>query len=254
VSVIPALRTPDERFADLPGFPYEPNYVDSLPGYEGLRIHYLDLGSKNASQLFLCLHGEPTWSYLFRRMIPTMLESGGRVIAPDFLGFGRSDKPTRVEDYSFHFHRNLLLRFIEYLNLTNITLVVQDWGGMLGLTLPAELDVRPRLARLIVMNTIIPTGMPRPEAFYHWRERVRTTFDFDVADYLGSVVPHLTKTEAAAYGAPFPDVRYKAGVRTFPDLVMVEPGMEGIETAEVAQDFWTNDWSGSAGSAGALNR
>ncbi len=241
---ISALRTPDERFSDLPDYPYAPHYVDDLAGYEGLRIHYLDVGPRDARHLFLCLHGEPTWSYLYRRMIPSMLGSGARVVTPDLLGFGRSDKPTRVEDYSFHFHRNMLLRFVERLDLANVTLVVQDWGGMLGLTLPAEPSIRTRLARLIVMNTIIPVGAPRPEAFYQWRQRVRTTFDFDVAAYLRSAVPHLTPAEAAAYGAPFPDVRYKAGVRTFPDLVMVEPGMEGIDIAEAAEEFWTNEWSG----------
>ena len=147
---ISALRTPDERFSDLPDYPYAPHYVDDLAGYEGLRIHYLDVGPRDARHLFLCLHGEPTWSYLYRRMIPSMLGSGARVVTPDLLGFGRSDKPTRVEDYSFHFHRNMLLRFVERLDLANVTLVVQDWGGMLGLTLPAEPSIRTRLARLIV--------------------------------------------------------------------------------------------------------
>ena len=241
---IPALRTPDDRFVDLPGYPYPPSYVDTLPGYDGLRTHYLDLGPRDARHTFLCLHGQPTWSYLYRKMIPVFLETGARVVAPDLLGFGRSDKPTRVEDYTFHFHRNHLLRFVEHLNLTNITLVVQDWGGILGLTLPAEPTFRRRLSRLLVMNTTIPTGTPRPPSFYRWRDRVRTTFDFDTAGYLGDVVPHLSEAEAAAYGAPFPDVRYKAGVRTFPDLMMVEPGMEGIDTAEAAEAFWTHEWSG----------
>lgn len=238
------LRTPEERFGNLPGYPYEPNYVDTLPGYEGIRTHYLDLGPRDAKQTFLCLHGEPDWSYLFRRMIPVMLESGARVVAPDYPGFGKSDKPTKVEDYSFYFFRNFILRFVEHLDLTNITLVVQDWGGMLGLTLPADAAFRARLSRLIVMNTTLPVGEIGRPAFYKWRQRIRTTFDFQVGTYLHSVIPHLTEAEVAAYDAPFPDVRYKAGVRVFPDLVMVEPGMEGIPEAEAAARFWSESWHG----------
>ncbi len=241
---IEALRTPEDRFKDLPDFPYEPKYVDTLPGYEGLRVHFLDLGPRDAKHTFLCLHGEPDWSYLYRRMIPVLLESGARVVAPDFPGFGMSDKPVKVEQYTFHFFRNFLLRFVEHLNLGHITLVVQDWGGMLGLTLPVDLGFRARLARLIVMNTTIPVGEIGRPAFYKWRQRVRTTFDFKVGSYLKSVIPHLTDAEAAAYDAPFPDVRYKAGVRVFPDLVMVEPGMEGIPEAEAAVRFWSEQWNG----------
>jgi haloalkane dehalogenase len=135
---IQALRTPDERFKGLTGYPFSPNYVDDLSGYEGLRAHYLDIGSKDSAHTFLCLHGEPSWSYLYRKMIPVFLESGGRVVAPDLFGFGRSDKPVRIEDYSFNFHRQFLLRFVERLDLQRITLVVQDWGGLLGLTLPVD--------------------------------------------------------------------------------------------------------------------
>ncbi len=148
LDTIESLRTPEKRFEQLPGFPYEPHYVDSLPGYEGLRAHYLDLGPKDAPRTFLCLHGEPTWSYLYRKMIPVMLESGARVIAPDFFGFGRSDKPVHDSAYTFHFHREFLLRFLEHVAPSNITLVVQDWGGTLGLTLPVDLGFRARLDRL----------------------------------------------------------------------------------------------------------
>lgn len=238
------VRTPDDRFRDLPGFNFPPNYIDSLAGYEGMRAHYLDLGPHDAKQTFLCLHGEPTWCYLYRKMIPVMLESGARVIAPDWFGFGKSDKPTKLETYTFHFHRNYILRLVEHLDLRNITLVVQDWGGMLGLTLPADAGFRSRLARLIVMNTVIPVGTPLDKSFYEWRDRVRTTPDLPVGSYLRSVVPQLNEAEGAAYDAPFPDVSYKAGVRTFPDLVMVEPGMEGIPEAKAAAEFWSHEWSG----------
>lgn len=146
---IETLRTPDGRFADLPDFPYPPGYVSDLPGFEGLRVHYLDVGSQDAERTFLCLHGEPTWSYLYRKMIPVILESGARVVAPDLFGFGRSDKPVDDSTYTFHFHRDTILRLIERLALQNMTLVVQDWGGTLGLTLPVDPGFRSRLDRLL---------------------------------------------------------------------------------------------------------
>ena len=128
-----AKRTPEDRFTNLPGYGFAPNYVDTLPGYEGLRVHYIDEGSKDADRTFLCLHGQPSWSYLYRKMIPVFADSGARVIAPDWLGFGRSDKPVEDSAYTFNFHRNMMLALIRHLDLTNITLVVQDWGGLLGL-------------------------------------------------------------------------------------------------------------------------
>jgi haloalkane dehalogenase len=166
VKPIEALRTPDTRFQGLPDYQYEPHYVDSLPGYEGLRAHYLNLGPKDAERTFLCLHGEPTWSYLYRKMIPVMLESGARVIAPGFFGFGRSDKPVQDSIYTFHFHREFLLRFVEHAACRNITLVVQDWGATLGLTLPVDLGFRSKLDRVIVMNTVLPVGKALGPHFY----------------------------------------------------------------------------------------
>jgi haloalkane dehalogenase len=157
---ITALRTPEERFLNLPGFPYAPSYVDDLRGFEGLRAAYVDEGPRGAKHTFLCLHGEPTWGYLYRKMMPVFLQSGARVVAPDFFGFGRSDKPVNDADYTFHFHRDYLVRLIERLDLRNITLVVQDWGGLLGLTLPVDAGMRPRIDRLIAMNTGIAVGEP----------------------------------------------------------------------------------------------
>ena len=138
---INALRTDDTRFSALPGWPYTPHYLDDLPGYEDLRVHYIDQGTHDA-RVFLCLHGEPTWAYLFRKMIPAFLQSGARVVAPDLLGFGRSDKPVDDAVYTYDFHRDLLLAVIDRLDLMRITLVVQDWGGLLGLTLPMEMPCR----------------------------------------------------------------------------------------------------------------
>jgi len=238
-----ALRTPEDRFADLQDFPFPPHYVDNLPGYEGLRAHYLDLGPRDAKHTFLCLHGEPTWSYLYRKMIPVMLESGARVVAPDFFGFGRSDKPVLDSTYTFHFHREFLLRFVEHVALRAITLVVQDWGGTLGLTLPVDIGFRSKLDRLFVMNTVLPVGKPLGPHFYEWRSLVRSTPDLPVGQWIRATAPQLTDQETAAYDAPFPDTRFQAGARTFPDLAMVEPEMEGVAEAEAALRFWTEEWS-----------
>jgi len=241
-----ALRTPDSRFAELPGFPWPPQYVDDLPGYKGLRLAFVDEGPRDAKHAFLCLHGEPSWSYLYRRMIPVFLASGARVVAPDLFGFGRSDKPAEVSDYSFHFHRNALLRLTERLDLKGITLVVQDWGGLLGLTLPVDAGFRPRLARLLVMNTALAVGRMPSDGFRKWRDYNRRTPDMAVGALIGRGVPHLTQAEIAAYDAPFPDATYKSGVRAFPDLVMTDPGMEGVAESLSAETFWSQDWRGQS--------
>jgi len=239
-----ALRTPEARFAELPDFPYPPHYTDDLPGYEGLRCAWIDEGPKHAANTFLCLHGEPSWSFLYRRMAPVFLASGGRVVAPDFYGFGRSDKPVREADYGFHFHRSHILRLVERLDLTNITLVVQDWGGLIGLTLPLDAGFRPRLKRLIVMNTTLAVGETPSPGFTAWRAFVAANPEFEVGQLMKRGTPHLTDAEAAAYGAPFPDPSYMAGVRAFPRLVMTDPGMEGVAESRAALGFWSRDWSG----------
>lgn len=238
------LRTPDERFADLPDFPYSPNYVDDLEGYEGLRVHYVDEGPKDADRVFLCLHGEPSWSFLYRHMIPPFIASGARVVAPDWLGFGRSDKPKDDETYTFHFHRNMMLRFIEKLDLKNITLVVQDWGGVLGLTLPHEMVAR--FDRLIVMNTALATGRSPGDGFLAWKAYAASQPDLDVGKLIAQGTPQLGDAEIAAYNAPFPDINYKAGVRRFPEMVMIEPEMEGVQTSLRAVQFWRQEWAGES--------
>lgn len=238
------VRTPDERFENLPNWPYAANYVEGLDGYDGIRIAYVDEGPTDADRVFLCLHGEPSWSYLYRRMIPHFVGTGARVIAPDLIGFGRSDKPVKDNDYTFHFHRNMLLRFIETLDLRNITLVCQDWGGLLGLTLPV--DMKDRFKRLIVMNTAIATGMGAGKGFVAWRDYVANTPNLPIGRIIARGTPHLSEDEIAAYDAPFPDDKYKAGARRFPALVMTDPGMEGIETSKRAAAFWSNDWEGES--------
>ena len=239
-----ALRTPDDRFSNLSDFPYEPNYVDDLLGYEDLRVHYVDEGPKNADRVFLCLHGEPSWAYLYRKMIPQIVASGARVIAPDWIGFGRSDKLRDDDAYTFHMHRNMMLRLIERLDLKNITLVVQDWGGVLGLTLPH--DMPDRFARLLIMNTALATGKSPGAGFLAWKAYNATQPDLNVGKLIAQGTPQMTTEEIAAYNAPFPDINYKAGVRRFPELVMIEPDMEGVQTSLRAVQFWRQEWEGQS--------
>jgi haloalkane dehalogenase len=241
-----ALRTPDERFANLPDFDFPVEYVDDLPGYEGLRIARVDAGPRDAERTFLCLHGEPSWSFLYRRMIPVFLESGARVVAPDLLGFGRSDKPLKQSDYSFHFHRNYLLALVERLDLKNITLVVQDWGGLLGLTLPVDPAFKPRLERLIVMNTGLGLGRGMTEGFKMWKNYALSTPDLPIGALIARGTPHLTEGEIAAYDAPYPGPEYKAGAQVFPALVPIEPDMEGVDVSTAAARFWSEEWSGKS--------
>ena len=238
---IQSLRTDDSRFADLPGWPYAPHYADSLPGYEGLRMHYVDEGPADAP-VFLCLHGEPTWAYLYRRMIPVFLASGGRVVAPDFFGFGRSDKPVADTAYTWDFHRNALLALVEALALTDISLVVQDWGGLLGLTVPVEYP--ERVSRLLIMNTGFGVGSKPSDGFVAWREFVAKTPDLDVGRLIAGGTPHLTPEEIAAYDAPFPGPEYKAGVRTFPSLVPTDPEMDGVAVSRRAMQWWREEFDG----------
>jgi len=244
-SPIEALRTPDERFSFLPAFPYQPHYVDDLDGYGGLRLAYIDEGPADADTTFLCLHGEPTWSYLYRKMLPVFTGAGHRVIAPDLFGFGRSDKPVEDDTYTIDFHRGSLLRLIERLDLRNITLVCQDWGGILGLSLP--LDLPDRFTRLLVMNTAIPIGEPVSEGFAGWKTFAALAPEIPVAGLIASDGAGATNAmDALAYDAPFPDNRYKAGVRRFPQLVPVEPEMDGVELGKRGRAFYRETWSGES--------
>lgn len=211
-------RTPADRFEGLPDFPYAPNYASTQ---EDLRMHYVDEG---AGAPILCLHGEPTWSYLYRHMIPPLADVH-RVVVPDFIGFGRSDKLTAVDDYSFSLHYEALAAFIDALGLSEVTLVVQDWGGLLGLAYAAR---RPeRIARLVVLNTFLPTGEEeKSSAFRAWRRFVGNTPDLPIHQIIrrGLANPgRLSEAEAAAYDAPFPTTASKAGAVAWPLLVPMEP-------------------------------
>jgi pimeloyl-ACP methyl ester carboxylesterase len=239
------LRTPDERFANLPGFPFAPHYLDDLTGFANLRVHYVDEGPRDAKHVFLCLHGEPTWSYLYRRMIPVFVNAGHRVVAPDLFGFGRSDKPEEADFYTFERHRDLLLRFIERLDLRNVALVVQDWGGLLGLTL--SMDQPQRFTHLVAMNTALGVGdVPLGEGFLAWRAYNNATPDLPVGKVVARGTPHLSAAEIAAYDAPFPDMRYKTGVHTFPKLVPDHTDAPGAALSRRAREFWRHDWSGKS--------
>ena len=239
-----SLRTPEERFVNLRDFPYGPVYINNLKGFEGLRLHYVDEGPESADHIFLCLHGEPTWSYLYRKMIPIFTGAGYRVVAPDFFGFGRSDKPTDEKVYTFDFHRNMLISFIEHLELTNITLVCQDWGGILGLTLP--MDMIDIFSRLLIMNTPLGTGdVQLSKGFLDWRAWVRKNPDMSAGRLLKLTCPHLSEAECAAYDAPFPDIQYKAGVRRFPEIVPDHPDAPGAELSRRAREWLRNKWEGS---------
>lgn len=237
------LRTPDSRFSSLPGFAYRPNYLT----HGNLRVAYIE-ESNNAdstehAETFLCLHGQPTWSYLYRKMIPVLLNfttlpkrPARRVICPDLVGFGRTDKPKNERDYTFDLHRQMLLHFIESLDLRNITLVVQDWGGLLGLTLPMEAP--SRFKRLLVMNTTLATGKHPGEGFEAWKAYCNRTPDMDIGRLIQRGLPSLSQEEADAYNAPFPSIEYKSGVRSFPNLVMVQPDMDGVEVSRRSVEFY----------------
>ena len=212
------LRTPDERFTNLPGYPFAPHYTD----VDGLRIHYVDEGPRQADPVLL-LHGEPSWSYLYRKMIPILTAAGQRVIAPDLVGFGRSDKPGERGDYTYQRHVDWMKRCVANLGLQRITLVCQDWGGLIGLRLVA--DEPDRFARVVAANTFLPTGdTPAPAAFETWRKYSQEVPVFAVGDIIRmGCASELSAEVIAAYNAPFPEDRYTAGARQFPLLVPITP-------------------------------
>src|SRR2546425_5119715 len=219
---MPVVHSIPERFVDLPDFPYPPRFVE----LNGLKIHYVDEGK---GETILCLHGEPSWAFLYRKMIPRFVGAGKRVAAPDFVGFGRSDKFTEIEDYSFKLHFQTIESFIERLDLREITLVCQDWGGLIGLTVAAQHS--ERFSRLVIMNTGLPTGEEKmPDGFMAWR-----AFALRTPDLIASIVVRkacatgkdLSPQILAAYDAPFPDLQHKAGMNAFPRLVPISTDMAG---------------------------
>jgi haloalkane dehalogenase len=221
---VQVLRTPDERFAGLPGWPYEPRYSEVADPIDGtaLRLAHVDEGPTDADPV-LCLHGEPSWSYLYRRMIPPLVDAGHRVVAPDLVGFGRSDKPADRNDYTYARHVVWMTSWLEGLDLRRITLVCQDWGGLIGLRLATAMP--DRFDRLVIANTFLPTGDRDPgEAFRVWQRFSQTVEEFDCGFIVSTgCTSELSPDVVAAYNAPFPDQSYTAGARQFPMLVPTSP-------------------------------
>jgi haloalkane dehalogenase len=214
---VAVLRTPDERFTNLPGFDFEPHYVE----VDGLRLHYVDEGS---GPVVLLMHGEPTWSYLYRKMIPLLVDAGLRCVAPDLVGFGRSDKLDARADYTYQRHMDWMHGFLRALDVSDITMFGQDWGGLIGLRLVAEDP--DRFARVVASNTGLPTGdQPMGKAFERWRESSQTMPEMAIGIIVafGCATMKLTDAEIGAYDAPFPDESYKEGARQFPVLVPASP-------------------------------
>ncbi len=213
------LRTPDQRFEGLKDYAFDPHYlqVSDTEGGE-LRVHYLDEGPRDADPVLL-LHGEPSWSYLYRKMIPPLVAAGHRVIAPDLVGFGRSDKPTRREDYTYQRHVGWMQSVLDQLRLQHITLFCQDWGGLIGLRLVAENPAR--FERVVAGNTLLPTGdHDLGQAFLDWRDFSQRIDTFPVSKIIdGATTTALSADTLHAYDAPFPDETYKEGARQFPMLV-----------------------------------
>ncbi len=222
------LRTPDDRFTDLPDFPFEPKYVevDAGDGSGPVRLAYIDEGPSDG-RVVLMMHGEPSWSFLYRFMIPPVVAAGHRVIAPDLIGFGRSDKPTSTDDYTYARHVAWIASFLDEVDLHDITLVCQDWGGLIGLHL---VGTQPeRFAGVVAANTFLPDGTGEPsEAFLNWQRFSQTVEEFPTGMILqGATTRTLSDAEVAAYDAPFPDQSYVAGARIFPTLVPTSPDDPG---------------------------
>lgn len=238
-----AVRTPEARFRALPGYPWAPHYINDLPSLQGLRLHYLDEGPRDAQVTWLCLHGNPAWSYLYRKMLPVFLAVGHRVLAPDMPGFGKSDKPKKSSVHQFEWHRQVLLEWVERMDLQQVHLVVQDWGGILGLTLP--MAAPHRYSALLAMNTFLATGeQPLTPGFLAWREMCAQKTLFDVGRLLARGNPHMTQDECEAYNAPFPDAGHRAALRAFPPLVPERQDSPGAAISRQAAAFWRHAWQG----------
>ncbi len=236
------LRTPDERFADLPGWPYAVRHGHPL-GADGPRMAFVDEGPRDAPATVLCLHGNPSWGYLYRHMLPVFLGAGLRVVVPDLIGFGRSDKPEEEAWHQFDIHRQSLLNFVEQQDLRNVMLVCQDWGGIFGLTLP--MAAPGRFTRLLVMNTTLATG-ELTEGFKAWRSYSNSQPDLAVGKLLQRGKRDMPAAEAAAYDAPFPDASHKAALRAFPNLVPDAAEAPGAAISRQAQAFWQRGWQGDS--------
>jgi pimeloyl-ACP methyl ester carboxylesterase len=240
------VQTDPARFALVEDFAYPTKYINQLPSFGQMQMAMVDLPPLGPSndRVALCLHGQPTWSYLYRKMVTPLRIAGYRVVAPDLFGFGRSDKPVAADWYQFLTHRQSLIELIESLDLQRITLVVQDWGGLLGLTLPHQMP--ERFSQLLVMNTMLATGdLPLTRGFLDWRAYIAKQSGYiDCAKIIGRGTGHLSAIELGAYNAPFENTEQQAGVRRFPALVPEFPDSPGAEVSRVARQFWRDQWEG----------
>lgn len=217
------LRTPDSQFEHLTGYNFSPNYINVDDGQGGqLRLHYVDEGPTEGIPVLL-MHGEPSWSYLYRTMIPGLVAAGYRVLAPDLVGFGRSDKPAERDDYTYQAHVNWMTHWLNAVDISQVVLFCQDWGGLIGLRLVA--DQPSRFAGVVVANSFLPTGDASPgQAFLDWQAYSQNAPQFPVGSIINrATVRDLSPEVIAAYDAPYPDDRYKAGARKFPLLVPISP-------------------------------
>lgn len=248
------IRTPESQFQNLHNFNYDPLYIHDLPGLDSMRMAYIDIG-KNINGVALCLHGNPSWGYMYRHVIPTLVDSGFRVIIPDLIGFGRSDKPINESWHSPERHHQILKSFIEYLSLENIMLVCHDWGGILGLTLIP--NMADRFTKLVITNTAIPSSRLGDKWFINaWDKWVidnNQTYNLNLAQCflpseisgpIGSQQELLVKEELKSYIAPYPTAEYKSAFRIFPSLLSNNKNSYLMQQGERALEFYNNHWQG----------
>ncbi len=238
------LRTPETRFDDLADWPHAPSYLTDLPGFDGLRLHYVDIGNRQARRTVLCLHGQKTWGDAVRKAFRHFTDHGFRVVAPDLFGFGRSDKPASEHVYDFDFHRNSVLALIKRLDLRNLVVAGFDWGGWIGATLP--MAAPDRIDGLLLGNMTLHTPTDEIWAGFHvWRALHNAQLDPAISDALILGNPDMGAEVAHALDAPFPDFRYKAGVRKFPNLIPLTRSNPTTDVTEAAVEYLKERWGGA---------
>ncbi len=245
---VAVLRTPDDRFEGLPGWTFPPRYLEAVPGFPvgpPVRLHYVDEGEAQAAGAltFLLLHGYPTWGYLYRHLIPEIVRQGHRAVAPDLPGFGRSDKPADPDAYTFEGLRSGLVALIERLDLRNLVLIVHEWGGSLGLTIPCTMP--DRFVGLVCFNTWLPTGRrPLPDGYRNWLATARSEPDLNVRSLMARTNRILTLAQCNAYHAPFPDAAHKAAITALPRIFPTAPDDPGADLGQTAEAWWRDEYDG----------
>lgn len=241
--MIEFARTPESFFSELEKFPYQPKYLSDLAYTNNGRMAYIDEG-KDVQGIALFLHGNPTWSYCYRKMIPIAIAAGFRTIAPDMIGFGRSDKPVHQSWHNFMRHYYILLQFIEYLDLKNITLVCHDWGGLFGLNIVPAMSKRFR--RIVVLNTMLCTGITMPDIWYRWAKYNDSQYNLNPVECLVGTGCQLSDSEKQGFLAPYPTAFYKAAFRQFPKFIPDRENLPGAELGKRSTHFWKNEWEGES--------